>query len=998
MLTASRLRVASVMLLALVCLVTISAGFALESPVTIPPLPAAETRFTAGIPLLDSWKDSAVVITDGEERVTVVGHDDYSLYVYRSHDGGRTFGPGEALVDAGRDPRVLSLLRISDDEGRHYVIARVEDPDGGAGITVWRTDDAGRTFDGPFAAHDRRGDSIDAHYTYLRAATGPGGRIAIGFVDGISRRNVIVVSEDAGETWTDPVDLDSTRATQALADTSLAAFTPDGTLHAIFWGTPVFGYGELERAFYVRSTDGGRTFSSPVELAPFIAGATEDCDTAEGTIFVTPSGALVIALSYQPMSGEDGHIVLLRSEDGGATFRETSRSAGYWSTYPLMLNAAHDRTRGITMIVGSPLFSAGQLAVTATNDAREIVSSNFSYVVYTGNSVRFRTQLSASAGGSWLLTAGNDLYSSSDDGRNWDRPWYSAVHRMTVGSAAALGDGSWAVAAGAAPFDSPGDFWTTSRRLAQSDASVLTDVRLDDDSRVSVQSHGSLSKSATFVTRDRLLAGFDLNRKGVVIAASDDGGATFQEATRIDEGAATLSSTSEIMLAASSGSDALAAWYEYHGTAPSRRILSAVSSDGGDSWSTPLSIGPATLSSSPKILEAKLSGSTAIVVYRTTTTYVSVSHDRGATFAAPIAVPSSILSGSLSAVEACVSGSVIHVVGKERFRGVDVATSTNLGASWTKRTINDPLVVSPFRNLDLACASDGSALVTISTSSTTSTGSARLFATRVTPDGLGPLFATAPTDVGYLSEAGAFATAEKLVIAGQTSKGSVLAWSSSDAGLTWSGPVGVDGERPVDELRGFAELQLAGDGEGRVFALWQDWRTGSQTSMAMSVTEDGGETWARTRRADSDGPSGARYVGNPLLVAGGGLGVAAFIGYRDSLRPRVALNVWDALDFDRDRVLDADDNCPDVPNADQADADFDDVGDACDACPRDPSNDYDGDGVCSDVDNCILAPNADQADSDGDGIGDACERAPINIKPRPSGWPSGATPGVVIRR
>lgn len=34
-------------------------------------------------------------------------------------------------------------------------------------------------------------------------------------------------------------------------------------------------------------------------------------------------------------------------------------------------------------------------------------------------------------------------------------------------------------------------------------------------------------------------------------------------------------------------------------------------------------------------------------------------------------------------------------------------------------------------------------------------------------------------------------------------------------------------------------------------------------------------------------------------------------------------------DRDGDNVLDADDNCDDVPNPDQADADFDGIGDAC---------------------------------------------------------------------
>lgn len=108
--------------------------------------------------------------------------------------------------------------------------------------------------------------------------------------------------------------------------------------------------------------------------------------------------------------------------------------------------------------------------------------------------------------------------------------------------------------------------------------------------------------------------------------------------------------------------------------------------------------------------------------------------------------------------------------------------------------------------------------------------------------------------------------------------------------------------------------------------------------------------------------------------------------------PDVVLN----QDSDDDGVYDAFDNCPNIPNPDQAnddgdsygdlcdncpntasddltDTDGDDLGDVCDACPNDADNDIDGDLVCGDVDNCPTVANTDQADLNGNGIGDACE-------------------------
>ncbi|MEP0844688.1 MAG: FG-GAP repeat protein [Phycisphaerae bacterium] len=68
------------------------------------------------------------------------------------------------------------------------------------------------------------------------------------------------------------------------------------------------------------------------------------------------------------------------------------------------------------------------------------------------------------------------------------------------------------------------------------------------------------------------------------------------------------------------------------------------------------------------------------------------------------------------------------------------------------------------------------------------------------------------------------------------------------------------------------------------------------------------------------------------------------------------MDVLTPVDNDGDGYVDAGDNCPAVPNVDQADGDGDGVGNACDNCP----------GVA----------NTPQTDTDGDGVGEACDACP----------------------
>jgi len=98
----------------------------------------------------------------------------------------------------------------------------------------------------------------------------------------------------------------------------------------------------------------------------------------------------------------------------------------------------------------------------------------------------------------------------------------------------------------------------------------------------------------------------------------------------------------------------------------------------------------------------------------------------------------------------------------------------------------------------------------------------------------------------------------------------------------------------------------------------------------------------------------------------------------------------DQADSDSDGIGDACDNCPSMPNSNQGDADNDGKGDSCDNCISYPNpdqydddfnnkgyacDDMDGDGVINSYDNCVSASNSNQADKDRNGVGDACEDA-----------------------
>lgn len=151
-----------------------------------------------------------------------------------------------------------------------------------------------------------------------------------------------------------------------------------------------------------------------------------------------------------------------------------------------------------------------------------------------------------------------------------------------------------------------------------------------------------------------------------------------------------------------------------------------------------------------------------------------------------------------------------------------------------------------------------------------------------------------------------------------------------------------------------------------------------QVRVGLEAFVDDGSTVTTTTLVDAGpvnccaSPSGGfSYSGSVDLTVGAGdtYGFKISGSNQDSDGRLIGTLTVDGpavVDSDGDGVADADDNCVNTANADQADADGDGTGDACEP-------DSDSDGVIDDTDNCPQVYNPHQLDPDYDGLGNACD-------------------------
>ncbi|MFO0744613.1 MAG: kelch repeat-containing protein [Myxococcota bacterium] len=158
--------------------------------------------------------------------------------------------------------------------------------------------------------------------------------------------------------------------------------------------------------------------------------------------------------------------------------------------------------------------------------------------------------------------------------------------------------------------------------------------------------------------------------------------------------------------------------------------------------------------------------------------------------------------------------------------------------------------------------------------------------------------------------------------------------------------------------------------------VWYRYTASANTCLAASLAGDG---WVDAYRGAGGALVGAfcgEYQPGQATFANVAPGETLYLHVHAPSATDLSVSAAEGADRDQDGVIDACDNCLDVPNPDQADADSDGRGDRCDLCvhmPFESGGDLDRDGVGDACDVCVGIPDADQADQDHDGLGDRCD-------------------------
>jgi len=287
--------------------------------------PDGGQRFSPAVPISGAGEAQVPALAvDGEGTVYAVweggGGQSHGLLVSRSTDGGRTFSPPRPLAAAGAKLPAIAA------HGKGQVLVAWQDSSGpGRQILLRRSTDEGASFEPP--------RPLAPHAAGTRApaiAVGPGGTAVVVWQGAVAGSPAVVASSSPdGRTFSPPRSV----APGARERQTPAVAVAGGGIYVV-WRDRVAGRWEI---LFARSTDGGLTFSPPLNLSrtPGLANVPAIAVDGKGRI----------AVAWQDDRAGAPQIFVARSTDHGATFSQPVNASGTSGFAHLpALAASGDRT------------------------------------------------------------------------------------------------------------------------------------------------------------------------------------------------------------------------------------------------------------------------------------------------------------------------------------------------------------------------------------------------------------------------------------------------------------------------------------------------------------------------------------------------------------------------------------------------------------------------------------------------------------------------------
>ena len=256
----------------------------------------------------EAFGPSLAVYKNGKVRVYVAYHDNSTgttqAYLIRSKK--KTNFRAAEDITPHRGGAFSPRVALDSGEGVNFVWG---DSEFGGGKAVFvRSTDQGATFTAPIDVSRSSGVAFDPEIAIDSNDT-----IHVAWQDNAPGTNVIKYSRstDAGQTFSDPkqVSTGTGNATEAAIATDAS-----GRI-SVAWVDETLGHAE---AYYARSTNGGESFSEPVDVSNFPNG-----DVHKATL-VTFHNTVYLAFQNGDLFGEDSikneQVYLSKSDDGGVSF------------------------------------------------------------------------------------------------------------------------------------------------------------------------------------------------------------------------------------------------------------------------------------------------------------------------------------------------------------------------------------------------------------------------------------------------------------------------------------------------------------------------------------------------------------------------------------------------------------------------------------------------------------------------------------------------------